>query len=83
MEPIKLREIEFSDSVPAIEWTHGVKMNADGIWTEVEVSYQGTMTMTVDTKINLIKLKALAAKNQLPSDHLSERLVFHILYLLL
>ncbi|BES98417.1 Testis expressed 2 [Nesidiocoris tenuis] len=68
MEPITLSKIQFADTVPAIEWTHNVNLNDDGIWTEVEISYQGTMTMTVDTKINVIKLKELAHKNQLPVD---------------
>uniref|UniRef100_A0A0A9YCY7 Testis-expressed sequence 2 protein n=1 Tax=Lygus hesperus TaxID=30085 RepID=A0A0A9YCY7_LYGHE len=71
IEPITLAEIKFSGSVPAIEWTHNVSMNDDGIWTEVEISYQGTMTMTVNTKLNAFT--ALAPNSQLPNHRVVER----------
>ncbi|KAF6202380.1 hypothetical protein GE061_004779 [Apolygus lucorum] len=70
IEPITLAEIKFSGSVPAIEWTHNVSMNDDGIWTEVEISYQGTMTMTVYTKLNAFML---ASNSQLPNHRVVER----------
>ncbi|XP_014242745.1 testis-expressed protein 2 isoform X2 [Cimex lectularius] len=63
MERFNLSQIEFTKSVPVLERSWKPKMNEDGLWVELDVSYQGICRMTIDTKINLMKLKLVASRD--------------------
>ena len=57
MEELLVSQVDISESVPVIEKSYLPKLNCDGIWVDLDISYKGTFKMTIDTKINLIKLK--------------------------
>lgn len=57
MEELLVSHIELCDSVPVIERSSIPKMNVDGIWVDLDLTYRGTFKMIIDTKINIIKLK--------------------------
>lgn len=70
MEELIVSNLEFNDSIPVIEHSNLPQLTQDGIWVELDFSYQGTFKMTVDTKINLIKMKNLASKDTVYSGNL-------------
>lgn len=57
MESLLVSNVELSESVPMLEKTCLPKLNCDGIWVDLDINYKGTFKMTIDTKINLIRLK--------------------------
>lgn len=57
MEELLVSQIELSDSIPIIEKSCLPRLNEDGIWVDLDIVYKGTFKMTIDTKINIIKLK--------------------------
>ncbi|XP_073976982.1 testis-expressed protein 2 isoform X3 [Rhodnius prolixus] len=72
MEELIVSNLEFNDSIPVIEHSNLPQLTQDGIWVELDFSYQGTFKMTVDTKINLIKMKNLASKDTVYSGNLEK-----------
>ncbi|KAL1117285.1 hypothetical protein AAG570_004611 [Ranatra chinensis] len=59
LEELMVSNFDIGDSVPVIERSHSPVMNEYGIWIDLDVSYTGSFRMTVDTKLNLIKLKTM------------------------
>ncbi|XP_014275137.1 testis-expressed protein 2 [Halyomorpha halys] len=57
MESLLVSHVELSESVPVIEKSCLPKLNCDGIWVDLDINYKGIFKMTIDTKINLIRLK--------------------------
>jgi hypothetical protein len=57
MDELVVSSLEFGDSVPILDWKRRPELNDSGLWIEMRVSYSGSFSMTVDTKINLMKIK--------------------------
>uniref|UniRef100_T1JFI5 SMP-LTD domain-containing protein n=1 Tax=Strigamia maritima TaxID=126957 RepID=T1JFI5_STRMM len=59
MEELTVTSLELGSQLPAIERICGPTMDARGLWVDFDIDYCGSSpyTMTLETKLNLMKLK--------------------------
>ncbi|GLH02915.1 Uncharacterized protein GBIM_08862 [Gryllus bimaculatus] len=60
---IIVSELDVGESVPLIHCTSSPMLDERGLWVNVDITYKGNASLTLETKLNLLKLK----KEQ-PSD---------------
>ncbi|XP_058013389.1 testis-expressed protein 2-like isoform X2 [Ahaetulla prasina] len=56
MNELSLTDLEMGTSIPHILGTSSPTVDNRGLWVDMEVTYQGTLKMTLETKMNLYKL---------------------------
>ncbi|XP_037133435.1 testis-expressed protein 2 [Syngnathus acus] len=56
MNELKLTELDMGSSIPKIISTSRPEINHRGLWLELQLAYNGTLQMTLQTKFNLSKL---------------------------
>uniref|UniRef100_A0A670XTV0 SMP-LTD domain-containing protein n=1 Tax=Pseudonaja textilis TaxID=8673 RepID=A0A670XTV0_PSETE len=56
MNELTLTDLEMGTSIPHILGTSSPTVDNRGLWVDMEVTYQGTLKMTLETKMNLYKL---------------------------
>ncbi|XP_077407736.1 testis-expressed protein 2 isoform X2 [Vanacampus margaritifer] len=56
MNELTLTELDMGCSIPKIISTSRPEVNHRGLWLELQLAYNGTLQMTLQTKINLAKL---------------------------
>ncbi|XP_032832096.2 testis-expressed protein 2 isoform X2 [Petromyzon marinus] len=62
MNELRLTELDMGSSVPRILRTTKLSVDHQGLWVDLDVSYSGSFTMTLETKMNLTRLgKAVEA----------------------
>ncbi|CAL1530821.1 unnamed protein product [Lymnaea stagnalis] len=57
IEELKVTKINLGNEMPAIEHAGKPYLDERGLWIEMDVQYTGGFTMTIETKMNLMKLK--------------------------
>ncbi|XP_068765067.1 testis-expressed protein 2-like [Struthio camelus] len=69
MNELTLTELDMGTSIPSILSTSSPTVNDRGLWVDMEVTYSGSLQMTLETKMNLCKLgKESAAEESGPAE---------------
>nr|CAB3266905.1 testis-expressed sequence 2 protein-like [Phallusia mammillata] len=68
MEELKLTEMNLGDTVPLIHQISLPKIDSQGTWMDMEITYSGSLQMTLKTKMILTKL----GKQELESDTIKQ-----------
>ncbi|KAM7091779.1 testis-expressed protein 2-like isoform 1-T1 [Ciconia maguari] len=69
MNELTLTELDMGTSIPSILSASNPTVNDRGLWVDMEVTYSGSLQMTLETKMNLCKLgKENAAEESGPAE---------------
>ncbi|NWS40744.1 TEX2 protein, partial [Probosciger aterrimus] len=69
MNELTLTELDMGTSIPSVLSASSPTMNDRGLWVDMEVTYSGSLQMTLETKMNLCKLgKESAAEESGPAE---------------
>ncbi len=54
MEKLLLTDVQLGNDMPMINHLHdGPKLDLDGVWVFLDVTYRGSFVMTIETKLKL------------------------------
>lgn len=67
IEELQVTAISMGKEVPVIRRAGYPYLDERGFWVDLDVSYTGSFEMTIETKMNLMKLKRTDIK-QIPSS---------------
>ncbi|XP_060923406.1 testis-expressed protein 2-like isoform X2 [Limanda limanda] len=56
MNELTLTELDMGSATPKILWASKPSVDYRGLWFDLEISYSGSFLMTLETKMNLIRL---------------------------
>ncbi|KFP17359.1 Testis-expressed sequence 2 protein, partial [Egretta garzetta] len=56
MNELALTELDMGTSIPSVLSASNPTINDQGLWVDLEVTYSGSLQMTLETKMNLCKL---------------------------
>ncbi|KAI7808017.1 testis-expressed protein 2-like isoform X1 [Triplophysa rosa] len=56
MNELKLTELDMGHSTPRILTSSQPSVDHQGLWVDLEISYKGSFLMTLETKMNLVRL---------------------------
>ncbi|KAM6114265.1 testis-expressed protein 2-like [Pterocles gutturalis] len=74
MNELTLTELDMGTSIPSVLSASNPTINDRGLWVDMEVTYSGSLQMTLETKMNLCKLgKESAAEESSPAEAGGER----------
>lgn len=65
MESLLVSELVIGQGAPVIHSATSPVMDERGLWFDLDIAYEGSLTMTIETKLNLMKLKRA---NSTPSN---------------
>ncbi|NXF35517.1 TEX2 protein, partial [Nyctibius bracteatus] len=69
MNELTLTELDMGTSIPSVLSASNPTINDQGLWVDMEVTYSGSLQMTLETKMNLCKLgKESAAEESGPAE---------------
>ncbi|XP_074742369.1 testis-expressed protein 2-like [Strix uralensis] len=69
MNELTLTELDMGTSIPSVLSASNPTINDRGLWVDMEVTYSGSLQMTLETKMNLCKLgKETAAEESSPAE---------------
>ncbi|NXL65723.1 TEX2 protein, partial [Chordeiles acutipennis] len=69
MNELTLTELDMGTSIPSVLSASNPTINDRGLWVDMEVTYSGSLQMTLETKMNLSKLgKESAAEESSPAE---------------
>ncbi|NXJ84079.1 TEX2 protein, partial [Trogon melanurus] len=69
MNELTLTELDMGTSIPSVLSASSPTVNDRGLWVDMEVTYSGSLQMTLETKMNLCKLgKDNAAEESAPAE---------------
>ncbi|NXX94874.1 TEX2 protein, partial [Centropus bengalensis] len=69
MNELALTELDMGTSIPSVLSASNPTINDRGLWVDLEVTYSGSLQMTLETKMNLCKLgKESAAEESSPAE---------------
>ncbi|KFV61368.1 Testis-expressed sequence 2 protein, partial [Dryobates pubescens] len=69
MNELALTELDMGTAIPSVLSASSPTMDDRGLWVDMEVTYSGSLQMTLETKMNLCKLgKEGAAEESSPAD---------------
>ncbi|NXK06156.1 TEX2 protein, partial [Herpetotheres cachinnans] len=69
MNELTLTELDMGTSIPSVLSASSPTINERGLWVDMEVTYSGSLQMTLETKMNLCKLgKESAAEESSPAE---------------
>lgn len=57
MESLHVSELVIGQGAPIIHSSTKPALDERGVWFDLDISYEGCLTMTIETKLNLMKLK--------------------------
>ncbi|XP_001604067.1 testis-expressed protein 2 [Nasonia vitripennis] len=57
MESLSVSELVIGQGAPIIHNATKPTMDERGLWFDLDITYEGSLTMTIETKLNLMKLK--------------------------
>lgn len=66
MDQLTITEIDLGEKMPSIGHASAPYLNDRGLWIELDISYEGGFSITLETKCNLIKV------TQTKSDAMSD-----------
>ncbi|XP_065500980.1 testis-expressed protein 2-like [Caloenas nicobarica] len=74
MNELTLTELDMGTSIPSVLSASNPTINDQGLWVDMEVTYSGSLQMTLETKMNLCKLgKESTAEENSPAEAGRER----------
>ncbi|NXW85361.1 TEX2 protein, partial [Alopecoenas beccarii] len=74
MNELTLTELDMGTSIPSVLSASTPTINDRGLWVDMEVTYSGSLQMTLETKMNLCKLgKESTAEENSPAEAGGER----------
>ncbi|NWS28103.1 TEX2 protein, partial [Polioptila caerulea] len=69
MNELTLTELDMGTSIPSVLSASNPAINERGLWVDMEVTYSGSLQMTLETKMNLSKLgKESSAEESSPAE---------------
>ncbi|XP_057891188.1 testis-expressed protein 2-like [Melospiza georgiana] len=69
MNELTLTELDMGTSIPSVLSASSPTINERGLWVDLEVTYSGSLQMTLETKMNLSKLgKESSAEESGPAE---------------
>ncbi|NXH86892.1 TEX2 protein, partial [Edolisoma coerulescens] len=69
MNELTLTELDMGTSIPSVLSASNPTINEQGLWVDMEVTYSGSLQMTLETKMNLSKLgKESSAEESGPAE---------------
>ncbi|NWR24377.1 TEX2 protein, partial [Emberiza fucata] len=69
MDELALTELDMGTSIPSVLSASSPTINERGLWVDMEVTYSGSLQMTLETKMNLSKLgKESSAEESGPAE---------------
>ncbi|KAK2533615.1 testis-expressed protein 2 [Columba guinea] len=69
MNELTLTELDMGTSIPSVLSASNPTINDRGLWVDMEVTYSGSLQMTLETKMNLCKLgKESTAEENSPAE---------------
>ncbi|XP_063270423.1 testis-expressed protein 2-like isoform X2 [Prinia subflava] len=69
MNELALTELDMGTSIPSVLSASNPTINERGLWVDMEVTYSGSLQMTLETKMNLSKLgKESSAEESGPAE---------------
>ncbi|NXT43335.1 TEX2 protein, partial [Pelecanoides urinatrix] len=69
MNELTLTELDMGTSIPSVLSASNPTVNDQGLWVDMEVTYSGSLQMTLETKMNLCKLgKESTAEESSPAE---------------
>ncbi|NXU98674.1 TEX2 protein, partial [Cettia cetti] len=69
MNELTLTELDMGTSIPSVLSASSPTINERGLWVDMEVTYSGSLQMTLETKMNLSKLgKESSAEESGPAE---------------
>ncbi|XP_034249230.1 testis-expressed protein 2-like isoform X2 [Thrips palmi] len=66
MEALTITELDLGNTVPVFHRASQPSLDVRGLWVELDMTYQGNFRMTIESKLNLMKLK-----RSTPEDNIS------------
>lgn len=60
MEALTITELDLGNTVPVFHRASQPSIDVRGLWVELDMTYQGNFRMTIESKLNLMKLKRSA-----------------------
>ena len=57
IEELQISNIDLGTEVPVIRRANKPYLDENGFWVDLDVTYSGKFKMTIETKVNLLKLK--------------------------
>lgn len=57
MEALTITELDLGNTVPVFHRASQPSIDVRGLWVELDMTYQGNFRMTIESKLNLMKLK--------------------------
>lgn len=72
MESLLVTEVVIGHDAPMIDKVAKPTLDERGFWLDLNITYKGSVTMTVETKLNLMKLTRASS---VPSDIVDEKSV--------
>ena len=71
IEELKISDIDLGTEVPVVRRGAQPYIDESGFWVDLDVTYTGKCKMTIETKINLLKLKETSATqaSSVKQDH--------------
>ncbi|XP_026281870.2 testis-expressed protein 2 isoform X1 [Frankliniella occidentalis] len=57
MEALTITELDLGNTVPVFHRASQPSLDVRGLWVELDMTYQGNFRMTIESKLNLMKLK--------------------------
>lgn len=61
IEELQISDINLGSEVPVIRRANRPYMDENGFWVDADITYSGKFRMTIETKVNLMKLKVKSA----------------------
>lgn len=57
MEALTITELDLGNTMPIFHRASQPSIDVRGLWVELDMTYQGNFRMTIESKLNLMKLK--------------------------
>lgn len=68
IDELECSELSLGETPPKIHRASKPIMNERGLWVDLDVTYEGLVTLVLSTKLNLMKLKKMNADTMDSSD---------------
>jgi hypothetical protein len=59
IEDLIVTELDLGHNVPLAHRASRPKLDERGLWVDLDVTYEGTVCLTLETKLNLMKVKQM------------------------
>lgn len=63
LEQLEVTQLDLGQTVPIVQRASRPQLDSRGIWVDLDIIYEGGFRMTVDTKVNLNRIKQMQAES--------------------